>query len=242
MECHVIDTPLSPSEVQKMFGVSRATAWKMLRDGSIREVASAEALRTAYDDPKNRGVRDISGRRFGALEVIGLRQQSNSLKDAFWQVRCDCGNFRVVNAFALRSGMQTHCGCGATGVKPKLLVKVRKVKPEEGYGLVSGKYLTTVKRGAAARGLRWEVSAPYLSELFEKQNRRCALSGLLLTFPTAAEKGTASLDRINSKTGYLPGNVQWVHRKLNLMKMALPNAEFLQLCKAVAQHQAGNLN
>lgn len=47
----------------------------------------------------------------------------------------------------------------------------------------------------------------------------------------------ASLDRIDSKRGYTEGNVQWVHKSVNLAKNSLSEVEFIMLCHAVTNHR-----
>jgi len=47
---------------------------------------------------------------------------------------------------------------------------------------------------------------------------------------------TASLDRIDSSKGYIEGNVQWVHRKINMMKQSYTQEEFIELCQAVVRN------
>ncbi len=44
---------------------------------------------------------------------------------------------------------------------------------------------------------------------------------------------TASLDRIDSRLGYEPGNIQWVHKDVNQMKWHLSNDRFIEVCRAV---------
>ena len=70
------------------------------------------------------------------------------------------------------------------------------------------------------------------------QRFRCSLSGLPIRLPTDTydKASTASLDRIDSSKGYIPGNVQWVHKKINMMKNRLPDSEFIALCAAVVKH------
>ena len=36
--------------------------------------------------------------------------------------------------------------------------------------------------------------------------------------------------------GYEPGNVQWVHKHVNKMKLDHPEATFVELCRAVVRH------
>jgi hypothetical protein len=45
---------------------------------------------------------------------------------------------------------------------------------------------------------------------------------------------TASLDRIDSSKGYIEGNLQWVHKDVNIMKMDLSQVEFIDYCVKVA--------
>jgi hypothetical protein len=50
-----------------------------------------------------------------------------------------------------------------------------------------------------------------------------------------------SVDRIDSLRGYVEGNVQWVHKKINIMKNVYSQEEFIILCKQVVKHTKGKL-
>ena len=43
---------------------------------------------------------------------------------------------------------------------------------------------------------------------------------------------------MNSIKGYIEGNIQWVHKDINMTKQSLSSEEFIQLCKDVAKHSA----
>jgi hypothetical protein len=48
---------------------------------------------------------------------------------------------------------------------------------------------------------------------------------------------TASLDRIDSSSGYTVNNIQWVHKMVNGLKGFLSNDEFIFWCqKVVSKH------
>jgi uncharacterized membrane-anchored protein len=79
------------------------------------------------------------------------------------------------------------------------------------------------------------ISKDYILDLFKKQNKKCALSGLDLTLDYNLEN-TASLDRIDSNEGYIKDNVQWIHKKINKMKMELDQQEFISFCKLITQN------
>lgn len=50
---------------------------------------------------------DITGRRFGRLQVISL----HAIRPPRWLCKCDCGGSAVVLASALRKGNNRSCGC-----------------------------------------------------------------------------------------------------------------------------------
>jgi hypothetical protein len=50
-----------------------------------------------------------------------------------------------------------------------------------------------------------------------------------------ADPSDASLDRIDSSKGYIDGNVQWVHKEVNEMKMQATQNEFIEYCNLVAE-------
>lgn len=44
------------------------------------------------------------------------------------------------------------------------------------------------------------------------------------------------MDRIDSNVGYTKENVQWVHKRINIMKQNLQEDEFLYLCKLIVEN------
>ena len=79
----------------------------------------------------------------------------------------------------------------------------------------------------------------YLWELYVQQNKKCALTGLDIEMKLKDEtaydgyRQIASLDRIDSKHGYCIGNVQWVHKDVNIMKNKFDQDYFLYICKLI---------
>lgn len=108
-----------------------------------------------------------------------------------------------------------------------------------GYEGISGSFINRLKRGAVKRKHEFNLTIEYLWELLVVQDFKCALSGIPITLSTVrkelnATKSSASLDRIDSSKGYIIGNVQWLHVKINMMKQQLSQAEFVDLCSKVA--------
>lgn len=83
------------------------------------------------------------------------------------------------------------------------------------YQKISFTWWNRIKRDAIERCLQFDISIVYAWDLFLKQNRKCALSGIELKMPEFARdlSSTASFDRINSDVGYIEENCQWVHKK-----------------------------
>jgi hypothetical protein len=171
------------------------------------------------------------GRKFGSLEVIDIEPCEKY--GMVCVCRCECGEVRRNRTGGLKSGHFKSCGSR----------ECRQFQPtSKSYGEISGTYWCCVKSGAESRGLVFDVLIQDCWELFLRQGRRCALSGVPLAFPPPGKVGdnnlmTASLDRIDSSLGYTIDNVQWIHKDLNQMKMARTDDEFARWCAAVAIHK-----
>lgn len=146
--------------------------------------------------------------------------------------------------------------CKELGIKSKTtiyrLLKKYNIEPHKDrtgvpqpnakkYGELHQSYLYLLKSRATRRNLDFNLNGEYLWQLFINQNRKCALSGMDIKMPKtwgAKTKTdmTASIDRIDCSKGYIKGNVQWVHKTVNYMRMDLEISEFIQICKKVANH------
>lgn len=174
-------------------------------------------------------IKDLTGQRFGRLIVtkkIGISKWNKVI----WECKCDCGNIITSNASYLARDTQS-CGC----------LKKEKIHNRcwKGYGEISQDFWSTIKRNAFSRGIEFNISIEEAWKIYTKQNHRCALTGLYIYFSknTKKKKPTASLDRINSMYGYIKENIQWVHKKVNIMKNIFCNDEFNHFCKLVIQNK-----
>lgn len=181
------------------------------------------------------------GRRFGKLIVIGPAPPRPNHKTSYWLCECDCGNTKEVAKSNLKTngkrGGVKSCGCllsFPTGSNSEYWV---------GVGKLPNTIFLKIKGQAKRRKICFELTIEYLWDLFVKQNQYCNLSGLLLSFPASCRDRyngnyTASLDRIDSTKGYVVGNVQWLHKDINMMKQALTQNKFIEYCNLIVRRMS----
>jgi hypothetical protein len=170
--------------------------------------------------------KNLIGKRFGkgiVTNFFGNKFRGNSSRRScvVWELKCDCGNtYHAISEF-LSNGSVKSCGCQ------------RKTLNRTPCGSTTlHRYLKNFRGNSQRTKIFFTLQENDLKTLIEKQNYKCALSGINISF----EENTASLDRINNDIGYMLENVQWVHRTINYMKNVLPQNTFIEFCKAVARN------
>lgn len=148
------------------------------------------------------------------------------------KAQCQCGSGVIEDLPIKNVGTKKHKGCR----------ECSRFHTSKGYKLISGEYWSLIKSGAEKRNIEFNITKEYVWELYEKQKRKCNLSGLDINFePNCVHnkkidnrsKRTVSLDRIDSSIGYIEGNVQWVHKDVNIMKNKYSNDYFIEICKKI---------
>ena len=170
---------------------------------------------------------DIVNRKFGKVLVVKKVPNLNSTdRHHRYLCRCDCGKEWETRKSHILRGIKS-CGCSS---KTKW----------NGVGEMSGQFWCILKTNAKTRNIPITITKQEAWDLFLKQDRKCAISGLPLTFSRSMKhkEQTASLDRIDSSKPYSIDNVQWLHKSINLMKLNHTQEEFIQLCAAVANHNS----
>lgn len=170
---------------------------------------------------------DLTGETFGSLFVIEKTKNNPGDKHIRWKCRCNCGNIcikasnRLIRPF---SDVSLSCGC------------LREKKQWKGYRDISGTYWAAIKANAKNRGIALKITIRDIFDIFVKQNKRCALSGMPIAFEKwkNSRKQTASLDRKNSAEPYIKKNIQLVHKDINRMKNYFNDKKFIELCKIIA--------
>jgi|SRR5882724_892333 len=182
---------------------------------------------------------DLTGKSFQYFDVISFakRKRDGRATRTYWNCLCKrCGSECLCLTYQITNPKnKKSCGC---------LKKLNKKEHHSwrGYGELSGNQLNTIKQNAKTRNIPFKVGLKYLWNLFEKQNRKCALTGELLTMDGFRCKsnntrisGCASLDRINSNLPYQKGNLRWVLKEVNLMKHIMTDVRLLEICNLIVK-------
>lgn len=176
---------------------------------------------------------DLTGSIHGKLQVISRHSLRN--KQVRWNVLClSCTKEYDIAANVLKRNINGCNDCTRTNV-----AKGVDSIYWRGGKYISSIFLSNVARGARKRSIECNVSIEELDTLWEQQQGRCAYTNRELKLGAEC---TASLDRIDSDKGYFPGNVQFVHKTVNVMKWALPEDEFLQFIKEIYEFKVNDGN
>lgn len=213
-------------EIHKYYGKSshnppqKTTTTKLLCEcecGERREISQKDlkpnrtlGCLNCYNKTK---VEDLTNQRFGKIVIVSRAENKNG--NTRWNCVCDCG--KILVCYASHIKIRKNNGCGKCN----------------SYGEITSINYHHLKRSAKVRKIEFDLTPKEIWDLFLKQDRKCALSGLELTLWNSEDYGTASLDRIDSTLPYRIDNCQWIHKTLNLCKHILTNNEFISMCEAV---------
>lgn len=173
----------------------------------------------------------LKDNKFGKLIAISpnLKKEGKYFR-VFWLCKCECGSEQFIRQSFLTKEKYAMCGqCAITG---------KNNVNWKGTNKLSGSYWDRIKQRSKIPNRNLNVTIDHIWELYEKQNGKCALTGMEISFPEKVRdlsSSTASLDRIDSSKGYEYGNLQWVHKDINRMKTDFDNEYFIYLCKNVAK-------
>jgi hypothetical protein len=175
---------------------------------------------------------NLTKQEFGELTVresVGRRKGYGNAQ--IWLCDCACGGTTLAVGWALKKGRRVACN------NP---IHKKKHRNWKGCGDLSASFFGWIKNGAEYRKIPFALTIESAWQLFLQQDKRCALTGVFLVMETDVthhrDTHTASLDRINSSCGYMPGNIQWVHKDINNMKQTMTTDEFVAWCRRVVEH------
>lgn len=112
-------------------------------------------------------------------------------------------------------------------------LKIKKNNNKLNHPYISGIIWSNLISNSKNRNLTLDITPDDIYEQFIKQNKKCALTGQELIMSFDMKINTISVDRIDSKIGYIKNNIQIVHKFVNQCKMDLSDEMFFNLCKLV---------
>lgn len=215
-------------KISKEFGVSKgavANYLKNIKGIKVRAAKKRPELREVYP----------AGTKFGQWTIISDEVKVGNDRALYQLCKCSCGNISWKKLVTLRNGTSTRCKkcCNKTFITEDGKISINAMIVTFYKHILDG-----VKRRKKVSQLDFNITPEYLEELYEKQNHKCALSGisLELDITKSAMNQNWSLDRIDSSKGYVKGNVQWVHKDINMMKQSYNVDYFIKLCTEVAKY------
>lgn len=176
---------------------------------------------------------DLSGKKSHNFVVLH-RAGSNRQGSSTWLCSCNCGREFVASSdhITRKSSPIKSCGC-------KAIKSGSKHHQWSGVGEISGDWWYSHVGRERKQSTRAPIPVTVTKEeawnLFLKQEKKCALSGVDLCISGSNRYNTASIDRIDSSKGYELSNIQWVHKHINFMKRTYSQEYFITMCKRVAQ-------
>lgn len=90
-------------------------------------------------------------------------------------------------------------------------------------------YLNKMRSRSKRKGFEYDLDEEFLQTIWNNQEGKCALTGIELILRTTNSTRcptAASLDRIDSKLGYIKNNVQFLALSVNYAKSDFSDEEF----------------
>lgn len=166
----------------------------------------------------------LQGKEFGKLKVIEFDKIINH--HAYFKCICKCGQRKTISGTNLISNKIRSCGC------------IRFLNTTHKY--MTGNEFSSVRTRARLRNKEFSITIEDIDNLYIKQNGKCALTGIDITFNTCKKLGTAkivrgnaSVDRKDSTKGYTVENIQLVDKDVNFAKQAKSDEDFIKMCELV---------
>jgi hypothetical protein len=236
--CDTLPKPIAPGVIGSKFGnwtvlgpgrTDRAREmWRCRCDCGHVANMRATRLRSGQQIPCG-GCEDALHRTPLRLETFGLWTVISEGRDERgrwrWLCHCKCGRPQYISPTHLIRGATKGC---------------RRCSPLKHPSGIPANRWSKIVSSAKRRDIEVSISREEAYSLLEAQDFKCALTGMDIwvnrrSWDSKRNSWTASIDRIDSKKPYEVGNIQWVHKDVNLMKNDLSQERFIELCRKVTE-------
>lgn len=175
----------------------------------------------------------LVGKQVGTWTIIKYTGR-NKYKSRQWLCRCECGSERLfLTSYLTGPGKRKATTCKACELRN---MESNNRTTEE----IPMRIWRKIKYTADKRDIAFDITREQALEKFQEQSKACALTKTPLYFTKLNSRywryTNASLDRIDSDKPYTTENVQWVEKRINMMKQKYSQDEFIELCKMVAEN------
>lgn len=215
LEKNIFQEKIPLSVLSANIGVSKFTIIKYCKRHDLYERLLELRKNKIYE-------KDLIGTVCKSLTVIspGPRDRHGRAR---WNCQCVCGRTKLINETSIRAKLSATCGwCERVNFK--------------GYKEISGSWWRRQKQSAELREYVFNITLEDVWTKYEKQKRKCALSGVDIIFiknNDVSHLQTASIDRIDNTKGYTVDNIQIVHKHVNFMKGTHSQIDFINWARLI---------
>ena len=173
----------------------------------------------------------LTEKQYGNLHINSFVLGKGKYKGGSWYANCFCNLCKkdcCIKIEYIRAGT-TNCGCSKAGTNVGT-----SHSNFAGYKEISKTWMSRMETRSKKRNLDFDLTIEYIWDLFIKQNRKCQLSGIPMTFGISPKDTTVSVDRKDINLGYTKDNIQLVHKYINVMKNVFTDDVFVTICRKIA--------
>lgn len=173
--------------------------------------------------------RDITGKRFSKLVVIGLSHKDKE-GTSYWDCLCDCGGQITTRYSSLTSSNATSCGCYQRQIA-SVRIKQENVRRTLPNGVASQRDLfRQYKKSAVDRGLVFELTYENFLCLTSGKCHYCGIEPRQVHTNISWNGGYVynGIDRSDNTLGYTGENSVSCCKRCNIAKMDTEEKDFLE--------------
>lgn len=172
------------------------------------------------------------------------RIRINPIKDG--KLKClKCGQYKNFDDFSV--GMAKSRNFRSTICKECEIQKKKKSVNNEinPYNYIKS-LVNNAKTRSKLKNIEFNIDTDFIYELYEKQNHKCAISGIEMTYKKEKKNHSErnlfniSIDRIIPGLGYTKDNVQLVCNITNTIKLNYDDDTIIFVCKKIIENYENN--